>query len=207
MRRVLLFFILLLILQSCATKKYTTIRLLPEGIKSATEEIFVVDNNQKKLLQKKEMVFTKNGRIKYSKTVDSLGNLLQETEKKLWFVVERYQNKEPYYSKTRWKPNQRERISCYTQKQYKQNEAIYHYNTDGTIDKIVDNFTTFYTQYYFYTNKALSKIVTKDKNDLLIDEVLVRCETKDEKGTCLKETRISTKTNRKEEILFFPIYD
>lgn len=194
-------------MQSCTSKKFTKMRLLPEGIKSATEEIYLVVNNQKKLLQKKEIVFTKNGRIKYSKTVDSLGNLLQETEKKLWFVVERYPNKEPYYCKTRWKPNQRERISCYTQKQYKQNEAIYHYNTDGTIDKIVDNFTTFYTQYYFYTNKALSKIVTKDKNDLLIDEVLVRCETKDEKGTCLKETRISTKTNRKEEILFFPIYD
>ena len=207
MMRVLLFFILLLILQSCTSKKYTKIRLLPEGIKSATEEIYVVANNQKKLLQKKEMVFTKNGRIKYSKTVDSLGNLLQETEKKLWFVVEKYPNKEPYYCKTRWKPNQRERISCYTQKQYKQNEAIYHYNKDGTINKIVDNFTTFYTQYYFYTNKALSKIVTKDKSDTLIDEVLITCETKDEKGTCLKEIRISTKTNHKEEILIFPIYD
>ncbi len=196
-----------MILQSCTSKKYTKIRLLPEGIKSATEEIYVVENNQKKLLQKKEIVFTKNGRIKYSKTVDSLGNLMQETEKKLWFVVEKYPNKEPYYCKTRWKPNQRERISCYTQKQYKQNEAIYHYNTDGTINKIVDNFTTFYTQYYFYTNKKLSKIVTKDKNDTLIDEVLITCETKDEKGTCLKEIRISTRTNRKEEILFFPIYD
>ena len=205
--RVLLFFILLITLQSCTSKKYTKMRLLPEGIKSATEEIYAVDNNQKKLLQKKQMVFTRNGRIKYSKTVDSLGNLLQETEKKLWFIVERYPNKEPYYCKTRWKPNQRERISCYTQKQYKQNEAIYHYNVDGTIHKIVDNFTTFYTQYYFYTNKALSKIVTKDKNDILIDEVLISCESKDKKGTCLKETRISTKTNHKEEILFSPIYD
>jgi hypothetical protein len=205
--RVLFFLILLITLQSCTTKKYTKTRLLPEGIKSATEEIYVVVNNQKKLLQKKEMVFTKNGRIKYSKTVDSLGNLLQETKKKLWFVVETYPNKEPYYCKTRWKPRQRERISCYTQKQYKQNEAIYHYNTDGTIDKIADNFTTFNTQYFYYTNNELAKIVTKDKNDKLVDEVLVRCETKDEKGTCLKETRISTKTNHKEEILFSPIYD
>jgi hypothetical protein len=207
MMRVLFLFILLLTIQSCTTKKYTKTRLLPEGIKSATEEIYVVENNQKKLLQKKQMVFTRNGRIKYSKTVDSLGNLLQETEKKLWFVVEKYPNLEPYYCKTRWKPNQRERISCYTQKQYKQNEAIYHYNTDGTINKIVDNFTTFHTQYFYYTNNELAKIVTKDKNDKLVDEVLVRCETKDEKGTCLKETRISTKTNHKEEILFFPIYD
>jgi hypothetical protein len=205
--RVLLFLMLLLIVQSCTTKKYTKTRMLPEGIKSATEEIYVVENNQKKLLQKKEMVFTRNDRIKYSKTVDSLGNLLQETEKKLWFVVEKYPNKEPYYCKTRWKPNQRERISCYTQKQYKQNEAIYHYNSDGTINKIVDNFTTFYTQYYFYTNKELSKIITKDKNDMLIDEVLISCESKDKKGTCLKEIRISTKTNHKEEILFTPIYE
>ncbi len=205
--RVLLFFILLLIIQSCATKKYTKTRLLPEGIKSATEEIYVVANNQKKLLQKKEMVFTKNGRIKYSKTVDSLGNLLQETQKKLWFVVETYPDKEPYYCKTRWKPNQRERISCYTQKQYKQNEVIYHYNSDGTIDKIVDNFTSFQTQYFYYTNNKLAKIIIRDKNDKLIDEVLVNCETKDEKGTCIKVTKISTKTSHKEEILFAPIYD
>src|SRR3970040_2840286 len=101
--KVLLFIILLITLQSCTTKKYTKTRLLPEGIKSATEEIYVVVNDQKKLLQKKEMVFTRNGRIKYSKTVDSLGNLLQETEKKLWFVGEKYPNKETYYCKTRWK--------------------------------------------------------------------------------------------------------
>jgi hypothetical protein len=86
--KILIFLILLLTIQSCATKKYTKKRLLPEGIKSATEEIYVIVNNQKKLLLKKEMVFTKNGRIKHSKTVDSSGNLLQETEKRLWFVVE-----------------------------------------------------------------------------------------------------------------------
>ena len=79
--RVLFFLILLLTIQSCATKKYSKKQLLPEGIKSATEEIYVVVNNQKTLLHKKEIVFTKNGRIKHSKTVDSLGNLLQETEK------------------------------------------------------------------------------------------------------------------------------
>ncbi len=205
--RVLFFFILLLTVQSCTTKKYSKTRLLPEGIKSATEEKYVVVNNQKKLLYKKQMVFTRNGRIKYSKTVDAAGHLLQETEKRLWFVKESYPNKEPYYCKTRWKPNQRERISCYTQKQFKENEAIYHYNKDGTINKIVDNFTTFHTQYFYYTNKELSKIVTKDRNDKLIDEVLISCVTKDEKGTCLKEIRISNKTNNKEEILFTPNYD
>lgn len=205
--RVLFLFILLITAQSCATKKYSKQRLLPEGIQSATEEVYVVANNERKLLHKKQMIFTKNGRIKYSKTVDAAGNLLQETEKRLWFIVETYPDKEPYYCKTRWKPKQRERISCYTRKQYKQNEAIYHYNADGTIAKIVDNFTTFHTQYFYYTNKRLSKIVTKDKNDQLIDEVLISCETTDEKGTCLKETRISSKTNRKEELLFTPKYE
>ena len=205
--RNLFFLILLLTVQSCAKKMYTKKRLLPEGIKSATEEIYVVENNQKKLLQKKEMVFTKNGHIKHSKTVDSLGNQLQATEKRLWFVVESYPGKEPYYCKTRWKPKQRERISCYTKKQYKQNESIYHYNKDGTIDKIIDNFTTFHTQHFYYANNELSKIVTIDKNDKLIDEVLVTCMAKDEKGACLKEVRISTKTSYKEEILIFPAYD
>ena len=205
--RVLFFLILLLAVQSCSTKKDSNKRLLPEGIKSGTEETYVVVNNQKKLLHKKQMIFTGNGRIKYSKTVDSLGNPLQETQKKLWFEVELYPNKEPYYCKTRWKPKQRERISCYTKKQYKQNEGIYHYNKDGTIDKIVDNFTTFHTQHFYYSNKELSKIVTRDKNDKLIDEVLVNCMAKDEKGACLKEIRISTKTNYKEEILITPAYD
>ena len=201
------FIILLLIIQSCATKKYTNKRLLPKGIKSATEEIYTIVDNQKELLQKKQMVFTKNGRIKYSKTVDATGNLIQETEKRLWFEKESYPDREPYYCKTRWKPKQRERISCYTQKQYKENEAIYHYNSDGTIDKIVDNFTTFYTQYFYYTNQELSKIIIKDKNDKLIDEISISCVSKDEKGACLKEIRISNKTNKKDEIRFSPNYD
>ena len=200
------FLILVLTLQSCATKKYTKQHFLPKGIKSATEEIYSVVNNQKKLVQKKQMVFTKNGRIKNSKMVDSSGKLLQATEKRLWFIVETYPDKEPYYCKIRWKPNQRERISCYTRKQYKQNEAIYHYNPDGTINKIGDNFTTFYIQYFYYNNKELSKIVTKDRNNNIIDEVSVYCETKDEKSSCLKEIRISDKTKLKEEIHFYPVY-
>ncbi|NGY38523.1 hypothetical protein FQU23_013515 [Flavobacterium sp. XN-5] len=205
--RALLILILFLSLLSCATKKDSKKLLLPEEIKFLTEEIYVVINNEKKLLSKKEMVFTKNGRVKYSKTVDSLGNLLQETEKKLWFVVESYPDREPYYCKTRWKPKQRERISCYTKKQYKENESIYHYNKNRTIAKIVDNFTTFHTQHFYYANKELIKIITVDKNDKLIDEVLISCLAKDPKGTCLKETRVSTKTNYEEEILMTPTYN
>jgi len=181
-------------------------RKLPDGIQSSNDEKCTVANDQKKLVYKKEMVFTKNGRIKTSKTVDAAGNLLQQTEKRLWFVKESYPDREPYYCKTRWKPNQRERISCYTQKQYKENEAIYHYNKDGTINKIVDNFTTFHTQYYYYTNKELSKIITKDKDDKLIDEVLISCATKDEKVACPKEIKTSSKTNTQKEKNFSPIY-
>lgn len=192
---------------SCATKKYTAIRLLPEGIRSATEERYAIISDQKKLLSKKEIVFTKNGRIRYSKTVDALGNLIQETRKRLWFTEESYPDKEKYYCKTRWKPNQRERISCYTKKQFKQNEAIFHYNSDGTISKIVDNFTTFYTQYFHYTNNELSKIVIKDKNSQLVDELSIICVTKDEKGACLKEIRVSATTSHKEELHFTPVYD
>ncbi|WP_418262663.1 hypothetical protein [Flavobacterium faecale] len=205
--KVFLLFMLCLTIPSCATKKYTDIRQLPDGIKSTIEEKYEVVNSQKKLLYKKEQLFTKNGRIKYSKTLGPSGNIIQETEKKLWFVVEKYPDKESYYCKTRWKPKQRERISCYTRKQHKQNEAIYHYNTDGTIAKIVDNFTTFYTHYYYYINNELNKIIIKDKNDKLVDEIIISCITKDKKGSCTKETRISTQTNHKEELLFFPIYD
>jgi hypothetical protein len=202
--RVLFFVILLFALQSCATKKYSNRRPFPDKTISATEEVYEIVAHQKKLLSKKQMVFTKNGRIKNSKTLDSLGKTVQETEKRMWFIVETYPDKEPFYCKTRWKPNRRERISCYSRKQYKQNEAIYHYNRNGTINKIVDNFETFQTQYYYYTNKELSKIVIYDKTNQLVDEILVQCETKDEKGTCLKETRISAKTNQKKEIYFFP---
>ncbi|WP_312767815.1 hypothetical protein [Epilithonimonas sp.] len=205
--KVLYFSLLFLGLTSCATKKYTKANLLPEDIKSATEEVHDTSKNHKKLLHKKEMTFTKNGRIKYSKTFDSNGNLLQETEKKLWFTVERYPDKDPYYCKTRWKPNQRERISCYTKKQYKQNESIYHYNKNGSIDKIVDNFENFNTSQFHYSNNELSKIVITGKDHKIIDELSINCIEKDEKGTCLKETRVSNKTGKKQEILISPRYD
>lgn len=205
--RILLFIFLVVTMQSCATKKDTKKRLLPEGIKSATEEKYEVVGNQKKLLFKKEMVFTKNGRIKYSKTVDGSGKLLQETKKKLWFVEETYPDKEKLYRKTRWKPKQRERISTYAKKRDKESESIYHYNKDGTVAKIVDNFKSFQTQYFQYSDNGLTKIVMKDKEDKIIDEVVVKCEKKDEKGACLNETRTSTQKKYKEEVVLTPVYD
>lgn len=205
--RILLFIFLVVTMQSCATKKDTKKRLLPEGIKSATEERYEVVGNQKKLLFKKEMVFTKNGRIKYSKTVDGSGKLLQETKKKLWFVEETYPDKEKLYRKTRWKPKQRERISTYAKKRDKESESIYHYNKDGTVAKIVDNFKSFQTQYFQYSDNGLTKIVMKDKEGKVIDEVVVNCTKKDEKGACLNETRTSTQKKHKEEVVLTPVYD
>ena len=204
--RILCFLLLLFTLQSCATKKYTKAHLLSDGIKSATEETYNVTNNQKKLLQKKEITF-KNGRIKHSKTFDSSGKLLQETNKKMWFTEELYPDKETLYRKTRWKPNRRERISTYLKKQDKQSESIYHYNKDGSINKIVDNFSTFQTQHFYYTDNELSKIIIKSKDDKIIDEISVECKEKDSQGTCLKQMRTSTKKGTKQEIVITPIYD
>lgn len=205
--RVFYYSLIILAFTSCATKKYTKANLLPKGIKSATEEVYNVSDTERKLVHKKEMVFTKNGRIKFSQTVDSGGKVLQTTEKKLWFTVERYPEKDSYYCKTRWKPDQRERISCYTQKQYKQNESIYHYNKNGSIDKIVDNFDTFNTRQFHYVNDELSKIVVTGKDNILMDVLLIKCLSQDEKGTCLKQTRTYKKANKKEEILIKPKYD
>ncbi|RZK10704.1 MAG: hypothetical protein EOO46_09685 [Flavobacterium sp.] len=205
--RILLFIFLVVTMQSCATKKDSKKRLLPKGIQSATEERYEVVGNQKKLLSKKEMVFTKNGRIKTSKTVDGSGKVLQETKKKLWFVEETYPDKEKLYRKTRWKPKQRERISTYEKKQDKTSESIYHYNEDGTIAKIVDNFKSFQTQYFEYSDNELTKIVTKDKDGKVVDEVVVNCTKKDDKGACLNETRTSALKKYKEEVVFSPVYD
>lgn len=194
------------VLQSCATKKDTEKLQLPDGIKSATEERYEVVGNQKKLLSKKEMLFTKNGRIKSSKTVDASGKVLMETKKKLWFVEETYPDKEKQYRKTRWKPKQRERISNYIKKRDKESESIYHYNKDGTIDKIVDNFKSFQTQYFYYSDNKLASIVTKDKDDKIVEEITVNCTKKDEKGACLNEIRTSKQKNYKEELVLTPVY-
>lgn len=204
--RILCFFLLLFTIQSCATKKYTKAHLLPSGIKSATIETYTVANGKKNLLEKKEITFTKNGRVKYSKTFDALDNLLQETDKKLWFTKEIYPNKETLYRKTRWKPNRRERISTYLKKQDKQSESIYHYNKNGSINKIVDNFSTFQTQHFYYTDNELSKIEIISKEGKVIDEISIDCKEKDSEGTCLKQIRTSTKKNTKQEIVIMPIY-
>ncbi|MEL1242401.1 hypothetical protein [Flavobacterium flavipallidum] len=204
--KTLYLFMLLITISSCVSKKYTKMKQLPDEIRSATEIKYLVKNDQKLLLYSKQMNFTKNGRIKNSVTTDTSGKVIQTTQKKLWFIVETYPDKENYYCKTRWKPNSRERISCYTRKQIKQNEAIYTYNPNGTINTITDHYPPFYTKYHQYANQSLSKIIIKDKNNILIDKFLIHCIKKDERGSCLQEIRTSTKTNQTEEYLFIPKY-
>ncbi|MDP2540775.1 hypothetical protein CSC81_04330 [Tenacibaculum discolor] len=188
----LLFFLFVCILQSCASKQYLKKHGFLSDIKSLVEETYVIENNQKKLIQTKKLHFTKNGRVKSSKTTDNLGNIIEQTEKRLWFEKRSYPNKLPYYCKTRWKPKQRERISCYTQKQYKQNEVIVYYTQKGLIDKIVDNFSTFYTHQYQYINGQLSKILVTDKDNNLVNTIKFECLSKDYKGNCLKQNKEST---------------
>lgn len=202
-----LFFLLSLLLFSCASKPYTKQQGLPAAIGSAREEIYVIEQGEQRLLQRKEMVFSRQGRIKQSKTFDAAGVLLQQTKKKLWFVVVNYPDKEAYYCKTRWKPNQRERISCYTQKQFKQNERIQHYNSDGSIAKIVDHFEPFHSQYFYYSNGELSSILIRDKNSELVDEIVVKCTSKDAKGSCLEENRYWSSSGKHQLIRLFPKYE
>ena len=81
----LLFFLFVCILQSCVSKQYLKKHGFSSDIKSLVEETYAIENNQKKLIQTKKLHFTKNGRVKSSKTTDNLGNVIEQTEKRLWF--------------------------------------------------------------------------------------------------------------------------
>ncbi|WP_272149028.1 hypothetical protein [Tenacibaculum aiptasiae] len=206
MKRLALYLLSILLLPSCVSKKYLKKHGYSSDIISMVEKTFTVENGKENLISTKTLYFTKNGRVKTSKTIDSKGNTLEETEKKLWFEKRSYPNKEPYYCKMRWKTKQRERISCYTQKQYKKNEIIVYHNDNGLINKIEDRFTTFYTHQYKYTNKELSKIIITDKEDKSVDTILVSCKTKDSRGNCIKQTKESTKTGKIWVKTITPVY-
>ena len=197
----------LLILQSCASVSFIKKHHLKvEELKTLTIETYHINDDIKILEKKTDHTFTKNGRVKFAQTYNKNDDLIITKEKKLWFTKESFPDKEPYYCKTRWKPNNRERISCYSQKQYKQNEAIYYYNQNGSINKIEDNFITFYTRYYFYNSTgSLSKIEIKDKNGNQIDEIMVKCLEADNKGLCTLQQRIN-RQDHITEIVFKPTY-
>ena len=182
----------LIIIQSCASVSFIKKHHLNvENLKTLTVETYNDIDNNKVLKKKTDYTFTKNGRLKFAQTFNNNKDLLVTEEKKLWFNKKSFPDQEPHYCKTRWKPNNRERISCYSQKRYKQNEAIYHYNKNASISKVVDNFTTFYSHNYFYNSSGkLSKIHIKDKNGKLIDEVKVKCLETDNKNLCVIQQRI-----------------
>lgn len=170
---------------SCSSVTYLDKHQYQSDIKALTESTVAVSNGENVLLKKCNYVFTKNGRVAASECFGNSDDQLINTEKKLWFEKQSFPDREPYYCKTRWKPKQRERISCYTQKQYKENESIYYYHKDGRIDKIEENFTSFNTSYYRYSSsKVLEAIIIKDKAGVLIDSILVKCLSKDRFNNC-----------------------
>jgi len=119
MLKLLKFTLILIFIQSCATHKYIDKEQLTGSISDMTEITYIMENGNKQLVSRKEMLLTKNGRIKYSETFNANNERIETTEKKLFFEKKSFPDKEAYYCKTRWKPGLRERISCYTQKQYK----------------------------------------------------------------------------------------
>ena len=200
MQKVIKYIVFFLVIQSCATKKYVDKEQLKGSISNITEITYSIENDTKQLVTRKEMQLTKNGRIKYSETFNANNERIETTEKKLFFEKKSFPNKEAYYCKTRWKPGQRERISCYTQKQYKENEIIVHYKKDGTIDFIKDNFTNFHTYGYRYgeKDKQLQSIITLDKKAQHVEQVSLGCLTKDNYGNCLKIEKDYFKAKKKE---------
>jgi hypothetical protein len=187
-------FLTLLTLASCASVTYTEKHQINTSIDSLTVVNYKLTNTNKTHTSTQKIRLTKNGRIAYAQHFDTNDSLIKTLEKKLWFTKQSFPNKEPYYCKTRWKPGKRERISCYTQKQYKQNEVIYHYNKNGSIHKIVDNFITYDTEYYHYdVDGLLTKIIIEDKNGNSVESINISCESKDSKDNCINLKKTYTK--------------
>ncbi|MGM5470353.1 hypothetical protein ACS386_08745 [Flavobacteriaceae bacterium LMO-SS05] len=176
---------LIVLSYSCVSVPYLDQHRYKGPVEHLTETTYSIHNGQPALLSMSAYEFTKNGRVKFAQTFDAHNQMRVTKEKKLWFVKQSFPDREPYYCKTRWKTHNRERISCYTQKQYKQNQFIYYYHDDGSIAKIEEDYSNFQTQYYHYnTNQDLAAISIKDKNGVLIDSVLVTCKSKDRFNNC-----------------------
>ncbi|WP_299885847.1 hypothetical protein [uncultured Lacinutrix sp.] len=202
MQKSIKYILFFFIIQSCATKKYIDREQLKGPISNITEKTYNVQDEGNVLVTRKEMRLTKNGRIKYSETFDANNKKIETTEKKLFFEKKSFPDKEAYYCKTRWKPGLRERISCYSQKRYKQNEIIAHYLKDGRIDFIIDNFTTFYKHSYQYNknNKLLKTVTITSNNAKPIEEVIIKCLTKDNYNNCTQIEKNYSKAKTKELI-------
>ncbi|MBP1841076.1 hypothetical protein [Formosa algae] len=178
--------VILLIMQSCASVPYVSKHNLQGPIKSMEVRSFVFQNDKDSLLlQKQDLVFTKAGRVQHSVTTSANNDTLQTTEKKLFFEKQIFPDLPNYYCKTRWKTNQRERISCYSQKKHKQNEKIMYYGNDGRILKRKDQFTTFNTYDYFYDEAVLKSIAIKTKSGTTIDTIQFKCLNRDTNKNCV----------------------
>jgi len=197
----------LIIMQSCASVSFIKKHHLNiDNLKTLTVETYSTIDSTKVIKKKTDYTFTKKGRVIFAQSFNKNEDLLVTEEKKLWFTKKSFPDEEPHYCKTRWKPNNRERISCYSQKRYKQNEGIYHYNKNGSISKVADNFTSFYIHNYYYNSSgSLSKIEIKDKNGSLVDEVMVKCLAMDNKGLCTLQHRVN-RQGHITEIVLKPTY-
>ncbi|MHA7944417.1 hypothetical protein ACJOV8_015170 [Formosa sp. 3Alg 14/1] len=181
---------LFILLQSCSSISYFKKNDL-QGVNTMDEHTYFLNTAGDSILLKEQYFeFTKNGRVEYSYTLNADQDTIQTTEKKLFFDKQTFPDLPNYYCKTRWKTNQRERISCYSQKKHKQNEKIVHYSKTGKILKSVDHFKTFNTHYYNYKNGDLQSIVIKDKSDKVLDSIFTKCLKTDVKNNCIiKEQR------------------
>ncbi|WP_418512003.1 hypothetical protein [Corallibacter sp.] len=204
--KIILFLGFVILLFSCASVSYTDKHQLVSEIQTLDKKTYVSKKDSQLLLKHDILHFTKNGRVKSSISLDNNNDTLVTTKKKLWFTKQSYPDKDPYYCKTRWKPKNRERISCYTQKQYKKNEAIYYYHKNGSINKIEDNFSNFYTKHYTYKNNDVSKITIVNKANDTIEVIKINCLKKDTSGTCLEEVQTYTQTDSVITIYRYPKY-
>ncbi|MGJ5641046.1 hypothetical protein [Formosa sp. S-31] len=167
-------------IQACSSVPYLKQQGINQNLKTLTETYYQIQSDTDSILLKQvHYTFTKQGRIKTSFTRNKQGDTLIKTEKKLFFDKQSFPNTPNYYCKTRWKTKHRERISCYTQKRYKQNEKINWYAPNGRILKSVDNFTSYYTTQYQYTTDTLKQITIKDTLNTLIDFISINYDNQD----------------------------
>ncbi|MFB9052335.1 hypothetical protein ACFFVB_04515 [Formosa undariae] len=176
---------LFVLLQSCSSISYLNKNDL-HHVNTMQENTFFISTSEDSIVLKKQYFeFTKNGRTQSSFTLNADKDTIQTTEKKMFFEKQTYPELPNYYCKTRWKTKQRERISCYSQKKYKQNEKIVHYSKTGNILKSIDNFKTFNTHYYNYKNNALQSIVIKNNTDTVLDSIVTKCLKLDINHNCI----------------------
>jgi hypothetical protein len=210
MLKVFKYLITLLLISSCATKRFVKKEQLQGHISEISETTYGIENAEKVLFKKKIISLTKNGRIKFSKTYNANGELIETIEKKLFFNKKSFPDKAAYYCKTRWKSGNKERISCYSQKKYKQNEIIVQYNKEGSIANIKDNFSSFYTHIFNYSNvkknNELLNIITLDNKENLVEKTIITCIAKDALHNCIKLEKhytVSKKIERVERLITY----